>query len=319
MELAQLKSLKSIQLTIPGIYGLELYPFQKVGVAAIQSTPRMILGDDVGLGKTIQSVAAIQLLHNTEELECQDTLIICPKTVRPDWFKAIRAYTALTPIIGDETDKDCKYLSRKWNVLILGYPTSRVRVAHLIKVPWKMIILDEGMFKNADSKTFAAIRQLTDKAQRVLILNATSLEVSLGEIYSHIELASPGLISFEEFKSRFCKIEKQYFKTKYKTLKYNEKIVGPKSIESLRELKELMSKFYLKRAYADVSIQLPEKIVKNIRVDLLPVQNKAYLAEVKKYRDKEIKGAALLYNLLRICDGKLDNWRNEKNPEELSI
>jgi SNF2 family DNA or RNA helicase len=318
MELSQIKSLKSIQLTIPGLYGLELYPFQKVGVAAIQSTPRLILGDDVGLGKTVQSVAALQLLHNTEELSRNDTLIITPKGVRPDWYKTIKTHTALTPIIGDETDQQCKYLDRKWNALIIGFPTARIRVDYLSKIPWKFIILDEGMFKNADSKTFGAIKQLTDKAQRVLILNATSMEISLSEVYSHIEIVCPGLISLEDFKTRFCRVEIKYFRTKYKTLKSTEKIVGPKSIESLRELKEFMGKFYLKRSYSDVAVQLPEKIVKNIRVDLLPSQNKAYSEEISKYRDKKIKGAELLYNLLRICDGKVSDWAKEKNPEDVS-
>jgi SNF2 family DNA or RNA helicase len=318
MDLNQLKSLKSIQLTIPGIYGLNLYPFQKVGVAAIQSTPRLILGDDVGLGKTVQSVSAVQLLHNTEELERQDTLIICPKAVRPDWFKTVKTYTAMTPLIGNESDKECKYLDRKWNVLILGYPTARIRIERLVKIPWRMIVLDEGMFKNADSKTFSAIKQLTDKAQRVLILNATSMEISLAEIYSHIELISPGLISFDNFKSQFCKVERKYFRTVYKTLKSEEKIVGPKSIESLRELKEFMNKFYLKRTYSDVSVQLPEKIIKNIRVELLPCQNEEYNEQIRLYHDKKIKGAELLYNLLRICDGKLENWKDTVNPEMLS-
>lgn len=318
MELSQIKSLKSIQLTIPGIYGIELYPFQKVGVAAIQSTSRLILGDDVGLGKTVQSVSAIQLLHNTEELSRQDTLIICPKAVRPDWYKTIKTHTALTPVIADESDKDCKYLSKKWNALIAGYPTARIRIEQFSKIPWKIIILDEGMFKNADSKTFSAIKQLTDKAQRVLILNATSMEISLAEVFSHIELISPGLISFENFKAKFCNVEKKYFRTKYHTLKCDEKIVGPKSIESLKELKDFMSKFYLKRSYSDVAVQLPEKIIKNIRVDLLPIQSKAYSEEVKKYQNREIRGADLLYNLLRICDGKLENWKDVPNPEEVS-
>jgi len=318
LDLTQIKSLKSVQLTIPGLYGLDLYPFQKVGVAAIQSTPRIILGDDVGLGKTVQSVAAIQLLHNTEELVRNDTLIIAPKAMRPDWYNTIKTHTAMTPKIGDESDKACKYMKQKWNVLILGYPTARIRIEELEKNPWRMIVLDEGMFKNADSQTFNAIRRLTDKAQRVVILNATSMEVSLGEIYSHIELVSPGLISYDNFKTRFCRIERKTFRTKYKTLKTVEKIAGPKSLESLRELKEFMNKFYIKRSYADVSIQLPEKVTKNLPVELLPIQKKAYVEQIKKYKDHEIKGAQLLFNLLRIADGKLENWAKEQYPEEVS-
>lgn len=203
-------------------------------------------------------------------------------------------------------------------MLILGYPTARIRIEQLSKIPWKMIVLDEGMYKNSDSKTFGAIKQLTDKAQRVLILNATSMEICLSEIYSHIELVSPGLISFEQFKARFCKIEIKTIRTIYHTLKHLEKITGPKSLESLRELKQFMDKFYIKRGYSDVSVQLPEKVIKNIRVELLPGQKKAYLEEIQKFRKREIKGAQLLFNLLRISDGKLEGWKDEDFPETVS-
>ncbi len=318
MDLAQLKTLKNVTLTVPGISGLELYPFQRLGVAALQSTPRIILGDFVGLGKTVQSVAAIQLLHNTEELSRNDCLVVAPKAVRSDWFKTIKNFTTLTPLIGDESDKECKYLSRKWNVLILGFPTMRIRIENLLKTNFKMIIIDEGLFRNAESQTFIALKRLTDKAQRVVILNATSMEVSLMEVYSHIEIICPGLIDLQSFKDKFCKVETKYFRTIYHTLKTQEKIVGPKSLEAIKELKDFMNKFYLRRTYDDVSVQLPSKVIKNIRVELLPCQKKEYTEQLKKYKNKEIRGSELCYNLLKICDGKLEGFEKEENPEKVS-
>ncbi len=318
MNLEQLKQIQNPKLTIPGLYDIELYPFQKLGVMAIHNTPRLILGDSVGLGKTVQSTSAIQLLHNLDELTTKDVLVVCPKAVRPDWSKTIKNHTALTPLIGDESDKNCQYLKRRWNVLILGFPTVRVRIEQLLKNPFKMIIVDEGLFKNADSKTFSALKQLTDKAHRVLILNATSMEISLAEVYSHIEIIQPGLISFEDFKTRFCKVEKKYFRTVYRTLKFTEKITGFKDLGAAEDLKNFISPFYIKRSYDDVSVQLPEKVIKNIRVELLPAQKREYTLQISKYKDKQIKGSALCYNLLRICDGKLDNFEKEELPTKVS-
>jgi SNF2 family DNA or RNA helicase len=318
MDLPQLKTMKSLQLTIPGLYGIDLHPYQKVGVAAIQSVERLILGDDVGLGKTVQSVAGVQLLHSMGVLDRRDVLVICPKGVRPDWFSTFKDHTPLTPLIGDESDQKCKFLDRQFNVLIIGHPTARIRVDLLSQRPWKMIIVDEGMFKNSNSKTFAAIRKMTDKAQRTLILNATSFEVSMGEVYSHIELTSPGLISYDRFKEQYCKVEQTRVRTKYRTTIIKEKISGPKTLNSIPELKELMNKFYIKRTAEEVSVQLPKKVRKNIRVELLPCQKAEYVEQIEQFRKKMFGPAQLLYNLLRISDGKLKNWALEPNPEKVS-
>jgi SNF2 family DNA or RNA helicase len=194
----------------------------------------------------------------------------------------------------------------------------RTRIEQLEKVPWKMIVADEGFFKNSESQTFLALKRLTDKTQRLVLLNATSLEINLTEVYSHLELVAPGLIGFEEFKRRFCKVEIKYIRTKYKTTIAKEKIIGAKSLEALEELKTFMSSFYIKRAYKDVGVQLPEKIIKNIEVEILPSQKKEYLEQIKKYKNKELKGAQLLYNLLRVCDGKLVDFEKQTNPEETS-
>jgi SNF2 family DNA or RNA helicase len=307
-------------LTIPGLNDLTLFDFQKIGTMAIvDACPRMILGDFVGAGKSIQSGAAIVSLWNMGCLSTQDVLIVCPNPTRIQWASIFKKYTPLKPLIGETSDKTCSYLKKRFNVLILGFSTVRQRIDILEKHPFKFEIFDEGLFKSPESQINRALKRLSLKVNRLLILNATPFENHLDEIYAHIDLINPTLFSSkEDFMQRFCKIHTTWFRTKYKTLKSTTKIVGVKSMESLQELKQLMSSFYLARTHGEVDAQMPEKVVKDIFVDLKPCQKKEYLEEIKKFQDHKIKASQLLFFLLRICDGSKNKMYGEPDPTKIS-
>ena len=68
--------------------GRELYPFQYVGVHFAQlAGGRCLIGDDMGVGKTIQAIAHIAL--NTDQLPA---LVVCPASVKYNWAKECRAW-----------------------------------------------------------------------------------------------------------------------------------------------------------------------------------------------------------------------------------
>lgn len=321
LNLQQLKQIENPKLTIPGLFGVELYPFQKIGVmAAVEVCPRLILGDEVGLGKSIQTIAAIQVLHNLNQLTTRDTLVICPGAAREQWRGFFKAHTALSSMIVETKDNPKNYLKKHFNNLIMSFSTMRSH-AHILKEHnLKKIVVDEGLFKNSDGLTFQKLQTLTNKSSRLLILNANQLENNLNETYSHIELIKPGFISKKEFMDRFCKIEVRWFRTKYHTLKSEEKIVGAKSIEALQELKKILSEFYIARTSDDegINLQLPKKVLKTIYVDLKKSQKEAYVNEIKLFREKKIGAASVLPNLLRICHGKKSEWKKEEKPEIFS-
>lgn len=66
-----------IQLDIPRT----LFPFQEKGVAYCRSKRKVIIGDQPGLGKTSQAIAAV---HSLKAFPC---LIICPATLKLNWQK----------------------------------------------------------------------------------------------------------------------------------------------------------------------------------------------------------------------------------------
>ena len=65
--------------------GRALYPFQYVGVQFAQlAGGRCLIGDDMGIGKTIQALAHIAL--NQDQLPA---LVLCPASVKYNWVKGM--------------------------------------------------------------------------------------------------------------------------------------------------------------------------------------------------------------------------------------
>jgi SNF2 family DNA or RNA helicase len=319
MELSQIRSIKTPELTIPSFKGT-LRNFQKTGVLAAYLHPRIIIGDDTGLGKTVQSVALLNLLSDQNKLPLNSTLIICPNGMRDDWLAAFKKFTPLKAIIGWTEDRNCKYLSIRNNAVILGYSTILNRMSFLEKHNFQTIIIDEAStIKNTESKTFQAVKKLIDKASRVVILNATSIENGVQDAYAMGELLETGFFgSYDGFLGTYCETETKYFRTRYHTLKANVIVIGPKSLKAVEALKAKLSKFYFRRSYADVEIEMPGEVVRLIPVTLKPEQKKEYAEQTNLFKNRKIKGASLLYKLLRICDGKMEGWSKVDKPEKVS-
>lgn len=319
MEISQLKLIKNPELTIPSFRG-ELKGFQKIGVTACFLHPRMILGDNTGLGKTVQSIATLCLLYDHNKLPNKTTLVICPNGLREDWKKAIEKFSPFKVMVGTSEDRSCNFLNKNNNVTVISYNTVLNRIDILEKHGFQNIILDEASYvKNTESKTFQAVKRLTDKANRVLICNATSIENSIVDMYAMGELIQPGFFgSYQEFLNTYAETETKYFRTKYRTLKSNVIVVGPKSLEAVQALKSRVSRFYLRRSYDEVEVELPTEVVRFIPVVLKDCQKQEYLELVKQFRNKKIKAASLLFNLLRICDGKMEGWAKVDKPEKVS-
>jgi SNF2 family DNA or RNA helicase len=329
MEFSQLKALKSVDLTIPSFYGT-LKNFQRTGVMAAFTHLRLIIGDMVGMGKTVESVALLCLLYDQDQLPLNSALVICQGTQREDWEKEFKKFCPLKAKIGYSEDRKCNYLKTKNNVLILSYDTVSARLEELSKINWSVIIVDEpSAIKNHLTKRWAAVKTLTDKSFRVILLNATSIEKSLGDGYSSGELLETGFWgSYQNFLDTYCNVKIKRFKTKYNTWITEQSIIGIKSIESLQQLQKKFSKYYFRRTYAEVGLEMPSKTPKIIPVILKDCQKKEYLEQLEAFKPLK-KGdpprkiprprpAQFLYNLLKICDGKLVDWKLVDKPETVS-
>lgn len=86
-------SLALRQLTIPtsncdDVGPNTLYPFQRVGIEWLCVAGDALLGDEMGAGKTIQALAALETLAR----DALPALVICPNAVKRNWAREIEMW-----------------------------------------------------------------------------------------------------------------------------------------------------------------------------------------------------------------------------------
>ena len=87
------------ELKVPHNLLIEPYDYQKEGIAYALDKKRCILGDEQGLGKTIE---AIGLLTATRAFPA---LVICPASLKINWQRELRKFGGLNSIILDDNNR----------------------------------------------------------------------------------------------------------------------------------------------------------------------------------------------------------------------
>lgn len=103
-------------LDVPGLDG-DLYPFQAAGVRYALETRRCWIADQMGLGKTIQALAAVQAA------EAYPAVVLCPASLKLNWAREARTWLPdgkkIEVLEGMEAGRAARY--RAADVLIVNY------------------------------------------------------------------------------------------------------------------------------------------------------------------------------------------------------
>lgn len=111
---------------------LEPYPYQKEGVSYALQKKRLIMGDEPGLGKTLQAICTVVKAHREPQRygESFPALVVCPASLKTNWQREFKKFAGLDSIILDNDNKDTwqLYYERKkadgealCNVFITNY------------------------------------------------------------------------------------------------------------------------------------------------------------------------------------------------------
>lgn len=272
---------------------LEPYDFQKLMVAwGITRKGKKagiyggLLGDLMGLGKTIQALAfSGYLKHNPvpDIGEIKKVLIICPATLKMQWGQEIARFTNESYISIDGgkgknawkkrvsqyervKNEDIMYTIVNYELLFqkerLGKEEVKVGWQKKNKTVWgdhidlnciidneyDMIILDEAQrMRNPDTETFKAIYEIQSPKVR-LLMTGTPIEKDLENIFPLMDYLSPNILSDEQydFASR-----RQFFSDKFLIVGWNEYALrASKGYTKIPEVKGVKNVGLLKRSIA---------------------------------------------------------------------
>ena len=83
------------------------YPYQKQGIAYLLMRKRAIIGDQPGLGKTAQAIAAVTI---SSQFPC---LVICPSSLKVNWQREWSMWTNKKAVILNDSNKGTWHLFAK--------------------------------------------------------------------------------------------------------------------------------------------------------------------------------------------------------------
>ena len=119
--------------------GINLYPFQQVGVNYIKQNPgNVLIADSTGLGKTAQ---ALTYCYNIKKYP---VLIVVPASVKINWSREIKKFCANDSIV-ILSGRSSKQIP-KADFVVINYDIVSDWKARLVKYGFKILIMDEAQY-----------------------------------------------------------------------------------------------------------------------------------------------------------------------------
>jgi SWI/SNF-related matrix-associated actin-dependent regulator of chromatin subfamily A-like protein 1 len=217
---------------------MQLYPYQQEGAAFLAQSARAYLGDEMGLGKSVQAAAAAGMSG------VRSALVVAPASTLANW-------------------------DREWKQWAGGSRMHAVSYDRLARYPgdyhaadYDLVILDEAHYcRNPMAKRTRAALDIARKVEQAWLLSGTPIPKDVSELWSIVRVLWPhipaelGIMTGQQWLNFFCR---------YKVTPFGRKVFGLKNADVLRAH---LKTFMLRRTVEQVAPFLPPL---RVDVDLLP-------------------------------------------------
>jgi SNF2 family DNA or RNA helicase len=151
---------------------------------------RVILADEVGLGKTIEAGILLKEYFVTGMIK--NALILTPPSLRTQWQEELKTKFDLDFIVKD--DKRFEGFDKHDMQIISLASASQPKTAELLKsIEWDIVIVDEAhRLKNSKTNAHMFVKELDKKF--IFLLSATPIQNSILELYNMIEIIKTGFL-----------------------------------------------------------------------------------------------------------------------------
>ena len=228
---------------VPESLRTRMFPFQIEGVKyGLSRGGRVLIGDQMGLGKTVQALALISCYR--EEWPC---LILVPTSLRDAWHEALRRWLDVRPgLIASVGSGAEAHKINAATFAIVPYSLVGKMQGKLAARNFQVVVCDESHFiKDAKAQRTKAVVPLLKAARRAICLTGTPALSRPVELYSQVEALRPNVFTkFTEFAQRYCSGSR----------------FGWQGCENPDELYAIISRLVMvRRLKRDVLTQLPPK------------------------------------------------------------
>lgn len=241
-----------------------LYPYQQESVDKMVDRGQMLLGLTMGAGKTATSIAAVEYLHDLEEVD--RCLVVVPSSLKYQWEREIKKFTnaSATVIDGTPQKRATQWRTALASRYVIVNPESLQKDEALLKrQSFQAIVVDEAtMLKSPGSKRSRFIKRISKPILYRFALTGQPIENRPEELFSIMGFVDPSVLgNFKDFDKSF--IVRDHFgkPTRYKNLDLMRRLLDPVLVRKTRQ---------------DIADQLPEIIHTLIPVPLDSVSASAY-------------------------------------------
>lgn len=276
---------------------VKLYPFQQYTVDRFREVRSVLIGDDMGLGKSAQAIA-LDVERRKNLGVSGKTLIVTPLAVVGSWMKQFKMWAPHLNVIPVNNRNRTPFLESvdvgDNDVYICHWQALRL-MPELADRKWFHLIADEIHYiQNRKTKQSAFLKQIS--AEFKTGLSGTPAYDKPDDLWSVLNWLYP----------TFWTSYWAYFDRYVLWVDYNgyKQIIG---VANQEELQEQMRGFYIRRQKSEVLQDLPDVYETPIYVDLAPKQRRAYnqmrdsmLAWVGENEDKPVNASVVIAQLTRL-------------------
>ncbi|MFA5174595.1 MAG: DEAD/DEAH box helicase [Candidatus Pacearchaeota archaeon] len=259
---------------------LPLFPFQRIGVGFLCATKSSLLGDEPGLGKSIQALSVTRIN------QAEKVLIVCPSTLKLNWKDEILKWFPeeyITVITGSKKQRE-ELWKKSSRYFIMNYELLLKDIETIKKNTWKHIISDESVrISNPKAKQSKLIK--TIKAEYRTALTGTPFNNAVQDIWNILDFCQPNLLgSYWQFMNKYC---------------IKDRFGGIVGYKNLSDLKIHLAHYMLRRKKEEVLTELPEKMYETIYIELSDEEKMIYDA-IKDEIAQELQN----YQITKVLDDK---------------
>ena len=166
---------------------------------ATRQSPRVLLSDETGLGKTIEACLILHRLVISGRVG--RVLILLPESLVHQWFvELLRRFNLLFKIYDEELCISTEQADPGVNPFledqliichldfVMGHPR---RTEQILSAPWDMLIVDEAHHIKENTTSHELLADLADRTPRLLLLTATPEQLGRRNHFARLRLLDP--------------------------------------------------------------------------------------------------------------------------------